>query len=30
MFMPELVGDGEDATLSIPEGLRSLAEARST
>jgi 8-oxo-dGTP pyrophosphatase MutT (NUDIX family) len=29
MFMPELVGDGEGATLSIPEELRSLAETRS-
>jgi hypothetical protein len=28
MFMPELVDEGGDATLSMPEELRSLVESR--
>jgi len=28
MFTPQVVGDGEDATLSMPETLRPLVEAR--
>jgi hypothetical protein len=29
MFTPELVDEGDKATLSLPESLRSLAESRS-